>query len=69
MTILPHDRDLSIWQRAIARLRGLIDDFKNWCADGNVRLPDSWRPDQLERGFTEVLREREKTMQDRKSQC
>jgi hypothetical protein len=44
-----------------------MDDFKNWCADGNARLPDSWNPDQLEKGWTEVLSETEKAMQDRKS--
>jgi hypothetical protein len=66
MTILPYDRYFSRWQRAKARSQALMDDFKNWCADGNVRLPDGWNPNQLESGFTEVLRETEKAMQDRK---
>jgi hypothetical protein len=47
--------------------RSLMDDFKNWCADGNARLPDSWNPDHLEKGCTEVLSEMEKAMQERKS--
>ena len=66
MTILPYDRYLSRWQRAKARSHDLMDDFKNWCADGNARLPDSWNPDHLEKGWTEVLSETEKAMQDRK---
>jgi hypothetical protein len=36
-------------------------------ADGNAQLPDSWNPDQLEKGWTEVLSETEKAMQDRNS--
>ena len=67
MTILPYDRHFSRWQRAKARSQDLIDDFKNWCADGNARLPNGWNPNQLERGYTEVLSEMEKAMQDRKS--
>ena len=67
MTILPYDSHLSRWQRAKARSQTLMDDFKNWCAEGNARLPDSWNPDQLEKGCTEVLSEMEKAMQDRKS--
>ena len=67
MTILPYDRYLSRWQRAKARSQALMDDFKDWYADGNARLPDSWNPDQLEKGCTEVLSEMEKAMQDRKS--
>jgi hypothetical protein len=49
-----------------ARSQALVDDFKNWCADGNARLPDGWNPGKLERGCTEVLSEMEKIMQDRK---
>ena len=67
MTILPFDRYLSRWQRATARSQALMDEFKNWCADGNAQLPDSWNPDQLEKGWTEVLSEAEKAVQDRKS--
>ena len=67
MTILPYDRHLSRWQRAKARSQALMDEFKNWCAEGNARLPDSWNPDHLEKGWTEVLSEAEKAMQDRKS--
>ena len=66
MTILPYDTRLSRWQRAKARSQALVDGFKNWCADGNARLPDGWNPDKLERGFTQVLSETEKAMQDRK---
>jgi hypothetical protein len=66
MTILPDDRYFSRWQRAKARSQVLMDDFKNWCADGNARLPDGWNPNRLERGFTEVLSEMEKVMQDRR---
>lgn len=66
MTILPYDRHLSRWQRAKARAQALMADFKNWCADGNVRLPDWWNPKQLERGYTAVLNETENAMQDRK---
>jgi hypothetical protein len=44
-----------------------MDDFKNWCAEGNAHLPDSWKPDQLEKGWTEVLSETEEAMRDRKS--
>jgi hypothetical protein len=67
MTILPYDSYLSRWQRAKARSQAFMDDFKNWCADGNARLPDSWNPAQFEKGCTEVLSEMEKAMQDRKS--
>jgi hypothetical protein len=49
MTILPHDRHLSIWQRAIARLHARIHAFRDWCRDDNVRLPDCWKPKQIER--------------------
>jgi hypothetical protein len=48
MTILPHDRHLSNWQRAIAGLRALILKFlKNWRTKDC--LPDWWKPKQLER--------------------
>ena len=67
MTILPYDRYLSRWQRAKARSQALMDDFKNWCAEGNAHLPDSWNPDHLEKGWTEVLSETEEAMRDRKS--
>ena len=67
MTILPYDSHLSRWQRAKARSQALVDDFKNWCADGNARLPDSWNPDKLERDITEALAEMEKAMQDRRT--
>jgi hypothetical protein len=51
MTILPDDRYLSVWQRAKARLLTLINGFTGWwCMDDNVRLPDWWKPDQVERG-------------------
>jgi len=66
MTILPYEGYFSRWQRAKARSQTLMDDFKNWCADGNARLPDGWNPNRLERGYTEVLSEMEKIMQDRK---
>jgi len=49
MTILPDDRYLSVWQRAKARLRTLIEDFKYLCRDDIVRLPDAWKPKQAER--------------------
>jgi len=49
MTILPDDRYLSVWQRMQARLQTLIDDFKDFCADDIVRLPDWWKPKQVER--------------------
>jgi ABC-type nitrate/sulfonate/bicarbonate transport system substrate-binding protein len=48
MTILPHDRHLSIWNRAIGRLQALIDTFKDWRTDDDVRLPDWWKPKQAE---------------------
>jgi hypothetical protein len=67
MTILPHDKHLGRWQRAKARSQALLDDFKNWCTDGNARLPDGWSPDQPEQGFTEVLSETERAMQKRQS--
>jgi hypothetical protein len=50
MTILPDDRYLSVWQRAKGRLQALIRDFKDLCADDIVRLPDGWKPKQVERG-------------------
>jgi hypothetical protein len=50
MTILPDDRYLSTWQRAKARLQGLIRDFKGFCADDIARLPDGWKPKQAEKG-------------------
>lgn len=49
MTILPHHGHLSKWQRAKARLQTLIDDFKYFYADDIVRLPDQWKPKQVER--------------------
>jgi hypothetical protein len=49
MTILPNDRHLSISQRAKARLQALIDDIKDFCTDDIVRLPDWWKPKQVER--------------------
>ena len=50
MTILPDDRYLSGWQRAKARLRSLIEDFKFFNGGDIVRLPDGWKPKQVERG-------------------
>lgn len=49
MTILPHDSDLSTWQRAIARLQALIDGMRQACIDDHVRLPNWWKPKQFER--------------------
>jgi hypothetical protein len=49
MTILPDDRYLSVWQRAKARLRTLIEDFKYFYGGDIVRLPDGWKPKQAER--------------------
>jgi hypothetical protein len=49
MTILPDDRYLSIWQRAIGRLHALIDTLTDWRTDDHVRLPDWWKPKQVER--------------------
>jgi hypothetical protein len=49
MTILPDDRYLSGWQRAKGRLQALIDNIKDFCADDIVRLPDWWKPKQVER--------------------
>jgi hypothetical protein len=49
MTILPDDRYLSVWQRAKARLQALIGDFRDFCAGDIVRLPDAWKPKQVER--------------------
>jgi hypothetical protein len=49
MTILPHDRHLSNWQRAIARLQALIDALKQSCTDDHMLLPDWWKPNQIER--------------------
>lgn len=66
MTILPYDRYLSRWQRAKARSQTLIADFRNWCGAGNATLPDWWNPEQLGRGYTEVLSEMERVMQDHK---
>lgn len=43
MTILPHDRHLSAWQRAKARLHSFMGCFKDWFADKSL-LPDSWTP-------------------------
>lgn len=65
MTILPYEKHLSRWQRAKARSEALMDDFRNWCADGNARLPDGWRPGKFEKGCAEVLREMETVMKDR----
>lgn len=49
MTILPHDSNLSMWQRSIARLQDLIDAVGDWLNDDDVRLPDWWQPKQIER--------------------
>ena len=49
MTILPHDRHLSTWQRAIARLQAIIDAVRDWRNDDDVCLPDWWKPKQVER--------------------
>ena len=49
MTILPHDRNLSIWQRSIARLEALIDAVRGWLNNDDVCLPDWWKPKQVER--------------------
>jgi hypothetical protein len=49
MTILPHDRHLPTWQRAIARLQALIDAFRDWRTHDDVCLPDWWKPKQVER--------------------
>lgn len=49
MTILPHYGQLSGWQRAKARLRTLIEDFKYFYGGDIVRLPDAWKPKQADR--------------------
>ena len=66
MTILPYEKHLSRWQRAKARSQALMDDFRNWCVDGNARLPEGWSPDRLESGFTDILAEAEKLADDRR---
>jgi hypothetical protein len=50
MTILPHDRHLSIWQRSLGRLQALVGAFRVWRTDDNLRLPDWWKPNRVERG-------------------
>jgi hypothetical protein len=32
----------------MARLQDLIDAVRDWRTDGNVRLPDWWKPKQIE---------------------
>jgi hypothetical protein len=44
----------------LAPAQDLIAGFRNWCADGNARLPQGWSPDRLEAGFTEILAEGER---------
>ena len=65
MTILSFEKFFKRRQRAKARAAGLLQGFKDWCADGNATLPEGWDSQRLEQGFADVLSESEASSEQR----